>query len=522
MDLDIIIPSTKTEIEKEEFLDNRNIKSVYIPSSVKSIGDGAFSGCTSLTSVTISDGVIEIGAGAFSDCTSLSSIIMPDSITKLGCSAFFGCSDLTSVIISRNVTAIDYSTFRRCCKLSSVTIPKGVSSIESGAFNGCTSLSSVTIPEGVKTIRYGAFCGCTNLTSVTIPNGVTSIERCAFEGCSSLTSVVIPNSVIIIGRHAFRKCTNLRNIIVPDGVNIELDAFKDTLWLKKQPNDVVYAGKVAYKYKGTIPGKCVVLRNGTERIADRAFRSKKLRSIVVPGTVRVIGDEVFMKCDEISYAVIPKSVIKMGHDPFPRHARLEIHWQPNPLAIALFSTYTYATLYLYKDEANSEKVEQLVASLRNDFRSDFKEIIIKDAASFKDAVVKCICAERWGYNDGGFSVAFDAFKDIAEIDKAIRGIRTTASQISTTVKPDQFSENPVIRTIRIPSTITAIEDFAFLNCKRLESVTIPESISEIGLNVFYGCENLRELHVDSTSPLLDDERYLKEEVLPEGCKIVKY
>ena len=118
----------------------------------------------------------------------------------------------------------------------SVTIPSAVtyngttypvSTIGDNAFDGCSGLTSVIIPNSVTSIGYGAFFNCSGLTSVTIPNSVTTIGDYAFRGCSGLTEISIPNSVTTIGENALY----------------------GTTWYDNQPNGLVYAGLVAYKYK---------------------------------------------------------------------------------------------------------------------------------------------------------------------------------------------------------------------------------------------------------------------------------
>ena len=80
---------------------------------------------------------------------------------------------------------------------------------------------------------------------------VTSIGDYAFMICSSLTSVTIPNSVTTIGN----------------------SAFEGTAWYNNQPDGLVYAGKVAYKYKGTMPDNTkIALEDGTLGITSNAFR----------------------------------------------------------------------------------------------------------------------------------------------------------------------------------------------------------------------------------------------------------
>ncbi|MGN0550647.1 MAG: leucine-rich repeat domain-containing protein, partial [Acutalibacteraceae bacterium] len=170
------------------------------------------------------------------------------------------------------------SIIRYTGSASTLTIPSTidgvtVTGIGYEAFSDCTSLTSIIIPDSVTSIGYEAFYGCTSLKSVTIGNSVTRIDEKAFYGCTSLESVTIPDSVTTISDSAFSACTSLESITIPDSVtSIGYSAFKDTAWLANQPDGVVYAGKVAYTYKGEMPQNLSIsLKNGTIGIAGLAF-----------------------------------------------------------------------------------------------------------------------------------------------------------------------------------------------------------------------------------------------------------
>ena len=326
--------------------------SITIPDSVTSIGDFVFSGCTGLTSITIPDSIKNIGIASFADCVGLTSIVIPDSVTSIGDCAFSGCTGLTSVTIPDSVTSISKYAFEDCTGLTkinwyaesvsdfvdswgdgynvfsnagtagggidvvfggnvksipayafynvssikSVIISNSVTSIGGSAFYGCTGLTGITIPDSVTNIGSSAFSFCTGLTIVTIGNSVTSIGDSAFRNCTGLTSVTIPDSVSSIGYWAFEDCTGLTSVTIPDSVtSIGYDAFYNTSWYNSQPDGVVYAGKVLYKYKGTMPeNTSIVIPEGTKGIADYAFEDcTGLTSITIPKSIMNIGDQAF-------------------------------------------------------------------------------------------------------------------------------------------------------------------------------------------------------------------------------------
>jgi hypothetical protein len=269
---------------------------ITIPNTVTSIPNSAFSGCTGLTGITIGNGVTSIGDYAFNGCTVLTGITIGSGVTSIASNAFNNCNGLTGINVDSANSA--YSSqddilynkaktqivFVPKGKTGAVTIPNTVTSIPSSAFSGCTGLTSVTIPDSVTSIGGSAFSGCTGLTSVTIPDGVTSIGSSAFNGCTSLASIIVPDSVASIGNNAFA----------------------GTQWFNNQPDGLVYAGKVAYKYKGTMDSGYITLLDGTKGITDEAFKAyTDLRSVTIPDGVTNIGNSAFENCVNLMLVNIP-------------------------------------------------------------------------------------------------------------------------------------------------------------------------------------------------------------------------
>ena len=295
---------------KNLYINNKLATSITIPNGVTVIPSYAFSGCTGLTSVTIGNSVTNIGESAFGGCSEITSISGSiDVISKVAKQA----SPKSFVGNITSGTSVIASAFSGMTGLKGVTIPDSVTSIGERAFFDCTGLTSVTIPDSVTSIGERAFRDCAGLTSVTIGNRVTSIGDAAFYNCTELTSVTIPDSVTSIGGSAFAWCSSLTSITIPDRVtSIGGDAFYNTAWYNNQPDGLVYAGKVAYKYKGTMPSNTsIVLKEGTLGIADSAFAyCTGLTSITIPDSVTSIGDGVFSDCTGLTSITVAKGNTK--------------------------------------------------------------------------------------------------------------------------------------------------------------------------------------------------------------------
>ena len=275
---------------------------IIIPDNVTEIGN-LFSGRTGLSNITIGNGVTTINERAFVGCTGLKSVKIGNSVTSIGDEAFRSLSRLTSIIIPDNIKHIGNYAFYDCSDLINLSFGKGVTNIGNYAFSNCHRLTSVTLPDSVIILGNFVFSNCVGLTSLSVGKNVTTFGKNAFYNCKELISVTIPNGVVCIGDSAFYDCKKLANITIPDSVtNIGSAAFNNTEWYINQPDGLVYAGKVAYNYKGTMPSNTtIVLKEGTLGIADSVFLNcSSLTSVKVSKGLTSIGNHAFYCCTRLT------------------------------------------------------------------------------------------------------------------------------------------------------------------------------------------------------------------------------
>ena len=65
----------------------------------------------------------------------------------------------------------------------------------------------------------------------------------------------------------------------------------------------------------------------------------------------------------------------------------------------------------------------------------------------------------------------------------------------TQIDREAFRENTRLEYIRLSDSLEKIGTNAFYDCTGLTSITIPDSLTDIGIHTFYGCNNLQDIYI---------------------------
>lgn len=172
----------------------------------------------------------------------------------------------------------------------------------------------VCIPKSICAIGKKAFEGNCNITEVIIPEGVTTIEDFAFYGCENLKTVKLPNSITYIGESAFEDCWNLTCINVPEHVKLGSSAFSHCYELADKNGFVIVNGTL---YDTTIESSTVLqIPDGVKYINDFAEFPSDIKRLIMPSSLKAIGDYVFDGRYDLETVSLPRSLYSIGEGTF--------------------------------------------------------------------------------------------------------------------------------------------------------------------------------------------------------------
>ena len=549
----ITIGNGVTSIGDAAFRNCNRLDSLTIPGSVTAIGSGAFYQCAWLTSIDVSENnsVFSSVDGILYDKNKTKiiyvpgaiqgAITIPGSVTSID-NAFYNRPGLTSVTIENGVTRIGDKAFRNCTGLTNITIPDSVTRIGNSAFNGCASLQTITIPfvgasksasngydqvfgyifgYATKTNSSDTVSGATrqyydstqkkyywyyipsSLKTVIIGNTATTIPSSAFENCTNITDITIGDSVTSIGDNAFRECTNLTNISIPDGVtSIGNLAFYKTAWYNNLPNGLIYIGKIAYKYNGSMPDNtAITLKDSTVAIADRAFSGcTGLTSITIPDSVTSIAVYAFSDCTGLQRVYI-NDLSKLLNISFANKSSNPLYYAKNlylnnslvtnlviPNGIININNWVFfenTSIVSISIPASVEYISPLAFA----GCSELKSIVVNSGN--KKYVSKGNCLIEQIKNDG---------------DKIILGCKTSTIPQYTEI-PDQIKyigEYAFYKCDKLQGTVNVLKavsigEYAFYGCTGLTGISFGPDLKEIGNYSFYGCTGLTSLTLRNTN-----------------------
>ncbi len=271
-----------TEIGAGYLYDFDKIKRIELPQSLQIIQKEAFMECRNLDAIEFPSQLKEIGENAFAFCK-LKEVNLPKSVKEIGEFAF-GSNNLREIEWSE---AISYGScvYGDNYNVSKVTFSEGLKELPDGYMCGVRKISKAKFPPNITKISNSAFTSA-KVREVTLPNTVKRIEDRAFSH-AKIEKLILNEGLEYIGNEAFEG-TQIDEIIIPD--------------------TVTYIGKTVFS---DCEAKKIVLSPNTPMISEGMFKNcQKLKSIVIPKEVIEIGMGAFWNCYELETMIIESNKIE--------------------------------------------------------------------------------------------------------------------------------------------------------------------------------------------------------------------
>ena len=187
-------------------------------------------------------------------------------------------------------------------QFESVELPNELQKIGNFAFQN-SGLKEVQFPARLQEIGISAF-SMNQLTSVILPDTVTTLGGGAFSSNPTLERISLSSSLTEIPAGAFG-CSDrynwmekLTSIDIPNGItSIGVNAFAGNNFHEIViPGSVKSIGNYAFSTKNYLMDNCTLtLNEGLETIGNYAFRNKVISEVEIPKTVTEIADNAFEK-----------------------------------------------------------------------------------------------------------------------------------------------------------------------------------------------------------------------------------
>lgn len=499
----VILPESITKVDIQAFYSN-NISELVIPSTSKTvtIASYAFSK-NQLGSLVIPANVPAVSSNAFSDA-GITSLELSEGVTTIGQSAFAN-NDIKELKLPSTVTALGASSFENCALLETLYAPD-VDTVNSRALSGTSSLTDIYIPK----LRYAgdyAFQG-SRIKSIEFAQPADStveayIGSHAFENCTSLSSVKLPGDLRLISPYSFYKCLSLRNISVPKAVGSvsEYSFAYTSINSIKIPNADAYIADSSLIIAEDIYDSDLVIKGYTESTAEQFAAEHSITFEAIDPDSEEVGDETPDITDEQIAANALKGIWTNGTWQITGSSKLTLNIygdgkMTNNIAVDYNGkTQTFAQLVLDKNISNIV-INDGVTSIPDKFmyideNTRIESLFMVTVANSVESIGDYAFANSGiDYIGNPLIMKYCAYDEMSYFSNQLTHIGKYAFANTPDLQinfcfPMNFNKveegtfyNSGVKNVYMHGLVTSFGKKAFANCKNLEILEVPCSVTD--------------------------------------------
>ena len=506
--------------------------------TVDVIGINVFKGDT-ITSLTLPETVLELRSGAVSSCENLTSVTLPQSLVVINRMNFFSCGALSEITIPAGVRYIGDGSFRFCDALRKITFEGVCPAIDMDCFSVLPEDAVAYVPDDQLEAYTAAFENAGSTVSVQPSgknavvvenNGYVESEFDFDASTGTITSyngyatyLAIPETiggvpVKAIGPEAFASHSYLAFLELPEGLEAIGDsAFYncETLGRVKFPSTLKTIGDRAFynAYRGSL-----FELPSAETIGDFAFYFAGIKgSVALPDGLTSIGTGAFEACGNLGGTLyLPASLETIGDGAFKGNLLLQYVIVDSPIPPTLGEGVFAGCDYLYDIDlyAHGTKQQMLdwqayvdalgipcrvwraqdpTAESPESGAYQYENLMLTEYTGAQPRIHAHLTVSQEpvvGLGDGVFKGS-----------QTIEYFSVAHNDAFTTIGAEAFMDS-TLREVDLFDSVTTIGARAFAGCAQLETLTLPESVTEIGEGALDGLTGLKKLVVKCDPAIL--------------------
>lgn len=532
-------------VDDRAFYNCTNVTKLTFPDAITTIGDEAFYNCSSITEVTVGSKLQSIGASAFQKCGSFTAILLPDNFTTMGASAFEGCKKLTVAKLGNSLRAVPARAFKNCIALSEMTVPATSVSMGDQAFYNDSVLAVITMNDGLKTIGNEVFWNNSGIRTFTIPGTVTSIGSNSFYGCTNTSVLRFKDGegTLTIDSYYTRskkiddmtsrgsytnRCNDYfydcpiktlylgRDLKYDYADNASVYDYVDGYWKEMSRASAPFVNSTTLQ-KVTIGSKVTFLYNHLFHNCD------KVTTIDIPASIAniygnafddcssltattfhdatnnhtlTLGDYAFRNCATLPEVTFPRQLLSVGNYTYAQCPLLKTLTFPAMLESIgnyAFAECTGLTQLTFKDSGKSVKLGYGARS--NSGTSYLDNIPLFGNSNltylYIGRNINYTADEKYGYSPF-YNQSF------------LTDVRFSQAGTVTYCKDYLLYKVNNCKTLALPESLTSIGDGTFRGMAALESIVIPNAVTEMGTYAFADDTSLKSAKLSTSCPWLKE------------------